>query len=74
MPENDFIGDWLPIKKTLEGLYTLLPIVQTPSVLMTVRFLSLENHQVKSHLDNFMSKMIQKIKNLELNQNIITEK
>ena len=76
----------VPIKtQTLEGLDSLLSIVQMPkgvpvatvginnaanAALLAARILALENHQLRDKLLSYIDKMGQKIKDLELNKGI----
>jgi len=76
----------VPIKtQTLEGLDSLLSIVQMPkgvpvatvginnavnAALLAARILALENHQIRKRLLSYLDKMEQKIKELDLNKGI----
>jgi 5-(carboxyamino)imidazole ribonucleotide mutase len=76
----------VPIKtQTLEGLDSLLSIVQMPkgvpvatvginnaanAALLAARILALENHQIKESLLSYVKKMEQNVKELDMNQGI----
>ncbi len=76
----------VPVKtQTLEGLDSLLSIVQMPkgvpvatvginnganAALLAARILALENDEIRKKLSSYMQKMEQKIKELDLNKGI----
>lgn len=77
----------VPIKtKSLEGLDSLLSIVQMPrgvpvatvginnagnAALLAARILALENHEIREKLSSYIQKMEQKVKDLDINKGIV---